>query len=245
MKIKLFLIVLIAASFLNVFGYVHVFSYQDFTDYEVESRITESVIPSNDDGTHGSNDRWGPNNEKTWPDVPGDTNIYIDSALPPEIQERDGRKVILMQGDEDCNSIIGLQKVPNPTGNYLMVSYEMYITEETDRIVLFSNTKPDNTQRVFIVYEDGQIKVKQKIGRYNEKIIFSKSYNLYNRWFKLSLRAYSNELRLTIGTRRFFTGEFRQRFDTFPYYYVGNWMDDYDLSNMKVYIDKFIVSHGR
>jgi hypothetical protein len=230
------------------FGYIHIFSYRDFVDFEIGEIINVTMLPSNDDGTHGSNDRWGPNNEFTWPDVPGDTNIYISTDIKPVIKEMDEEKVLFMTGDIENKSVIGLKDVPNPIGTYVMFSYDFYLEKsknEKSTIVLFSNTEPGDLKRVYFIYDNGIVKGIRRTSRYTETTFFEKKIDLYNEWNRFTLKIRNKEIRLIFNNSNFYTEKFYDDFSVLPYYYVGNWIRKNELSNMNIYFKNFIVSHGK
>jgi len=248
MKIKIILIVLMVASCLSVYGYIHIFSYQDFTDFEIGERINGDVIPSNDDGTHGSNDRWGPNNEQTWPDVPGDTNIYFDCDNPPLVTEYDGKHVLKLVGEKGKTEIMGLKNVPNVYNKRLKIYYDFYLetNDEDYSFVILSSDRPSVTGRYAIIYENGYLKGIRRTGRYSTTEDFSIKYDLEDEWTRINLEFwYQDELRITVNNYLLHVWEFNKTLADLPFYYVGNLVDKGETSDMTVYFENFVVAHSK
>jgi len=248
MKTKIVLIVLMTITFLSAYAYIHIFSYQDFTDFEIGESITADVIKSNDDGTHGSNDRFGPNNEQTWPDVPGDTNIYFECDNPPLVMEFDGKQVLKLVGEKGTTEIMGLKNVPNVNNKRLKLYYDFYLetNDEDYSFVILSSDKPTVTGRYAIIYEDGTLKGIRRTGRYSTTEDFSIKYDLEDEWARINLEFwYQNELRITVNNYLLHVWEFNKPLHKLPFYYVGNLVDKGETSNLTVYFENFVVAHSK
>jgi len=113
MKKEIISIFLLVVFINTIFSYVHIFSYQDFEDFDDGQLLDSMIIKSNDDGTNGVNDLWGPGGIYTWPDVPGDTNMYLETVEPVQIVEFDDKKCLLFNTKGKDKSIIGLRSVPD------------------------------------------------------------------------------------------------------------------------------------
>src|SRR6056297_2503511 len=211
------------------FAYTHVYSYKDFTDFEESQQITGDFIPSNDDGTHGINDRWGDNLEFTWPDVPGDTNIYLQYDEPMVVDILDGDHVLHFNAEKGTKQIIGLKKVPIPVDLSLKLYYDFYINskdKDNAAFVLFSSDLPDNTGRIAIVYEDGYIKGLRKIGKYTSAVDFEIKYDAYDKWRSFRLEIfYRKEFRIIINDKMIHTWKIFKAFQDIPFLNIGNYLD--------------------
>jgi hypothetical protein len=231
-----------------MFSYIHIFSYQDFVDYKPGDVLTGDFIPSNDDGTHGSNDRWGDSLEHTWPDVPGDTNIYINYTKPMMIEEKDGENVLHLDVSKGQKQIIGSKDVPAPGDHVLKMYFDFYLdTKSTpdQTVVFFSTDDPDVIGRMAVIYEDGYFKGLLRTGRYSVKEMFKqKVKNLENRWNQFDLEIwYYREIRIKLNSKLIYKWEFDKRLIGLPHYYVGNLVDKNQTSNLDLYLKNFIVSH--
>lgn len=229
------------------FSYTHVYSYQDFTDFEEGQQVTGEFIPSNDDGTHGINDRWGDNLEFTWPDVPGDTNIYLDYDEPMIVDILNGEHALHFNAEKGTKQIIGLKNVPIPIDMALKIYYDFYIStkdKENAALVLFSSDLPDKEGRIAIVYEDGFLKGIRRTGRYSSTTEFQVKYDAYNKWRHIRIEIfYRKEFRIIINDRLVYTWKVLKAFEEIPFMYVGNYLDRDNISQTDTYIKYFTVSH--
>jgi hypothetical protein len=241
--ILLTLLMLITISF----AYTHVYSFQDFTGFEEGQQITGEFIPSNDDGTHGINDRWGDNNEFTWPDVPGDTNIYLEYDEPMGVDVLDGDHALHFNAKNGKKQIIGLKNVPIPVDMTLKIYYDFYINtkdKEDAAFVLFSSDLPNKEGRIAIIYEDGYLKGIRRTGRYSSTTDFQVKYDAYDKWRHIRLEIfYRKEFRIIINDRLVHTWKVSKAFEEIPFMYVGNYIDRDNISETDTYIKYFTISH--
>jgi len=230
-------------------SYVHIFSYQDFKDFTVGQELNTMIIPSNDDGTHGTNDVWGPNKEYTWPDVPGDTNIYLTTDIPLEIVNINKENALFLDMDDNKLSIIGLKEIPDTTEHTLKIYYDFFLNTkgvEDYSFVLFSSEKPDTVGRVWIVYENGVIKIFRQKKNNSKEILISRKINLENKWNNFSIESrFRNELRVIINSGILTHVNKLERTNEIGYFYIGNWIDINNYSKAKVYIKKLVVAHRK
>lgn len=231
------------------FGYMHIFSYQDFKDYEIGQEVITAVIPSNDDGTHGINDRWGDNNEFTWPDVPGDTDMYFVSDKPLKILEKDGEEVLYMDCEEGLKTTLGLKNVPNPPEVHLKIFYDFYLDtreKEDYSFVMYSTDIPGRIGRLWIVYTDKTIKVYRQTSRYSKTELYTKKIDLTNKWRRFIIEIkYGKVYRLIVDDSLITTFENNKYIETIPYYFIGNWDDKNQYSSFNLYLKTFAVAHKR
>ncbi len=245
---KLLILTALLVLATSMFSYIHIFSYQDFVDFKPGDVLNVDKIPSNDDGTHGSNDRWGENLEHTWPDVPGDTNIYLDCTKPMMIEEMDGENVLHMDVKKGQKQIIGLKEVPNPGDLVLKMYFDFYLdTKSTpdQTVVFFSTDDPNVIGRMAVIYEDGYIKGLLRTGRYTVKEVFKEKIKyMENQWNQFDLEIwYYREIRIKVNNKIIHKWEFNNRIIGLPHYYVGNWVDTNTTSTVDMYFKNFVVSH--
>jgi hypothetical protein len=244
---RLILLLFLSVIITTLFAYTHVYSYQDFTDFKEGQEITGDYIPSNDDGTHGINDRWGDNLEFTWPDVPGDTNFYIEYDKPMTIEVLDGDHALHFNAENGLKQMIGLKNVSIPIDLALKIYYDLYIStkdKEDAAFVLFSSDLPNKDGRIAIIYEDGYIKGIRRTGRYSSTTDFQVKYDAYDRWRHVRIEIfYRKEFRIIINNRTVYTWKVMKAFEEIPFLNVGNYMDRENISETDTYIKYFTISH--
>lgn len=244
--------IIISFLILNVcvaLTYVHIFSYQDFSDFAVGQVLSTMTISSNDDGTNGTNDVWGPNKEYTWPDVPGDTNIYLTTDKPLEIVDINNENVLFLNMDDNKKSIIGLKEIPDTTEHTLKIYYDFYLDttgSENYSFVLFSTEKPDTVGRIWIVYENNVIKVYRHEKNNSKEKLFSKEINLKDKWITFAIESrFRNEFRVIINNGVLTHVNKLKRTNEIGYFYIGNWLDKNNYSSATVYLKNIVVAHRK
>jgi len=228
-------------------GYFHVYSYQDFSDFKNGDLIVGEYIPSNDDGTHGINDRWGDKNQFTWPDVPGDTNFYIDANIPFSIKQIDGENALHFYSDGNKKINLGLNHVELPVDLMLEVKYQFYIDRKATpeaAFVLLSTDLPSNAGRITIIYEDGKIKGIRTVNRYRKIVEFEIEYNAYNKWREFSCTIwFRKEFRIAINNKYLYTWKSTQSYTEIPFLSIGNTIDEGVNAITDTYIKKLVIYH--
>jgi len=232
-----------------ILGYVHVFSYQDFSDFTNGQLLQTGNIDSNDDGTHGFHDRWGANKEYTFPNVEGDTTIYINTEKDLEVKYENDYSYLDMKCEKDIKTIMGLKEIPNPIRLNIMIYYDFYLDTTNVKdysFVMFSTEEPGTIGRIWAEYSEGVFQIYRRIGKYSISEMFSKKIDMENQWlqFKVELRL-GRDFRFSVnkGTITSFTTE--KYYENIPFYYVGNWIEKDVYSACDVKIKTFVVAHNK
>jgi len=246
MKRTIMIILLLMTAVIS-FAYYHVYAYQDFSDFNDGDLINDAYIPSNDDGSHGINDRWGDKNQYTWPDVPGDTNFYLDSGKPLSIKEIEDENALHFRSDGTEKLNLGLSHVTLPVGMMLEVKYQFYIDKkETPEaaFVFLSTDLPGKEGRIAVVFEDGKVKVIRTINRYRKIVEYEVEYKAYNEWKEFSFTLwYRKEFRIAINNKYLYTYKSIQPYPEFPFLSIGNTIDEGENAITDTYIKKLVIYH--
>ncbi len=249
MKKGILTVILLLISINALFSFVHIFSYQDFEDFEDGQMLESMVIESNDDGTHGVNDVWGPGNIYTWPDVPGDTNMYLETIEPVKIVDIDGENCLYFNAKGTDKSILGLKSVPDTTEHTVKFYYDFYLDTKLNKdyeFVMFSSDDPGVIGRIWIVYKDDFLKIYRRESKDKVSELYSRQFNLGNKWnyFSVEIR-FRKELRIILNNGAITQVEKLKRADFVDHYYIGNWIDKNKYSELSLYIKDFVVAHRK
>ncbi len=239
-KSLLILSLLILLLSVNFFSYAHVFTWQDFEDSKT-GNFNAKFFESNDNGKHGSNDIWGPNDEFTWPDEPGDTNIYVNSYYKPLIVKENGSTALKMNAAAGKNSFLFFENLPTNPKKSIELMYDFYfdnpLKKDNFKFTLFSSGSQDNKKSVVVEYENGIIKVIQ--GR---NILLEKSKKLENRWYYFRIRVKGTEFMIYLNNALLCEGTTPFDID-FPQAFFGLKQSSRDDFFTNYYIDNICVWH--
>jgi len=239
-KILLISLLLLTVFAISGFSYAHVFTWQDFEDTST-GIYRGKYFESNDDGTHGYNDKWGPNNEYTWPDEPGDTNIYLKYDKRPLIVEENGNKILYIQTEKGKNGYIFFKNLPTNPKKTIEVKYEFFIDNpeklKNSKIMLFSNGSKDNKNLFYALYEDGRIKIYQ--GR---NCILDKTKKIENRWFSFKVRIFAKECFFYLNNVLLCEAKTPVKIDL-PEAYIGLKQSAKESDILNFYLDNLCVWH--
>jgi hypothetical protein len=170
---------------LTGFAYRTVYFYQDFSMYPVGS-FNQKILPNNDDGTHGSNDR-------DWKQVLKDYKdrfFYLQYQKPLAVSDWQFGRCLKINTAQSGTVIFEARNLPVTGDRDFDLQYGYFIEwqyQVDPTWILFRNYSPSETdtsfERISVAYRNGYLTLSVALpGKTEFETVYSKKIYLSNAW---------------------------------------------------------------